>query len=387
MNALQHHPLIAPDFGERTRLVAGIMTGTSLDAIDVAICELGPDPGDGLPSCTLLAFGMVPYSADTLDLLEAFLGGTALTARDVSRLHTALANDYARAIQHVSDRWPVLDIVGMHGQTVWHEPPFHTLQLGSGPTLAALLQTAVVCDFRAQDVALGGQGAPLVPLFDLATLRQHTQTVVALNIGGMANISIIRPETTTETLVAFDTGPGNVLINLACRTTYGKQFDANGSIARAGRVLPPMLSTLQAHPFFMQDPPKSTGREVFNDDLMKAVLRRFDHPSLPSEDVVATVTELTAWSIVEHVQRYAADAGIVIASGGGAHNTYLMERLSALCAPITVVPSSRVGIDIDAKEAMCFAWLAWRRAAGYTTTAPSVTGARLASVSGALAVG
>lgn len=387
MNIAHPHPLASTNFGDQPRLVAGIMTGTSLDAIDVAICELGPDPGDGLPACKLLAFGMEPYSPGTVELLEAFLAGAALTARDVSRLHTSLATDYAHAIQHVSDRWPALDLIGMHGQTVWHEPPFHTLQLGSGPALSAMLQTAVVSDFRTQDVALGGQGAPLVPLFDVATLRHPTKTVVALNIGGMANISVLRPETTAETVVAFDTGPGNVLMNMACRTTYGKQFDANGSIARAGRVLPPMLSTLQAHPFFAQDPPKSTGREVFNDDWMKAVLRRFDHPSLPSEDVVATVTELTAWSISDHIRRYAPDADVVIASGGGAHNGFLMERISALCAPVSVEPSSCVGVDVDAKEAMCFAWLAWRRAAGYPTTAPSVTGARSAAISGSLTVG
>lgn len=206
-------------------------------------------------------------------------------------------------------------------------------------------------------------------------LRHPTRDRVALNIGGMANMTFLPAGSGTEGVIAFDTGPGNVLIDAAARRSFGMTFDRGGALARAGRVNARLFEALQLIPYFAQEPPKSTGREIFNDQLIELMMREFVHPSSPGEDVVATMTELTAWSIADHVQRYAASARDIIVSGGGAKNATLMERLAALMPTKDVLSSDALGMSADAKEAICFAWLAWRTLAGEPGNMPSVTGA------------
>lgn len=360
------------------------MTGTSLDAIDVAVCDIVPSPLAGhRPSVHLVHFAMLPYPADVLDAVEALLA-TAVPIDAVSACHMALARAYADAVRQVVDPTTV-DAIGLHGQTVWHAPPGHTLQLGSGTALAALLGRTVVHDFRTTDVARGGQGAPLVPLFDWAMLTHTTDHVVALNIGGMANVTSLPPSTGMDGVVAFDTGPGNILIDAAMRFTFGKRRDDDGAFARSGRVLPAMLAALQADPYFEQRPPKSTGREHYNDAMVEALIKRYHHPSAPSEDVVTTVTELTAWSIADQIERFLPTASRVVASGGGIHNGYLMERLALALGERRLERADDHGLPSDAKEAMCFAWLAWRTLASLPGNLPSVTGADAPLVLGSIA--
>lgn len=371
-------------------IVAGIMTGTSLDAIDVAICDISLE-GDR-HAVTLLSFASTPYPDDVADLVHAAINGTA-TMEQLSDLPFLLSRAYADALApfHPS----TLALVGVHGQTLYHHPPISTWQGASGPALSALLDLPVVHDFRSADVALGGQGAPLVPIFDRAVFSSENEDRVALNIGGMANITLLANNRITEqpnnrseearSITAFDTGPGNVLIDAICRRTFGTKYDADGRFARAGMINQRALEALMAHPYFAMEPPKSTGREVFNDAMAEDLYRRYAHPSVPGEDLIATVTELTAWSICDHIRRYQPTTKEVIVSGGGVHNSFLMERMRAHL-PGTVFSSSVVhGVDPDAKEAMCFAYLAALTWHGLPGNLPSVTGASRPVVLGTIA--
>jgi anhydro-N-acetylmuramic acid kinase len=359
--------------------VAGIMTGTSIDGIDVAICSIE----DGSPERIVLdAFSTLPYPDDLADRVRQVMT-SPISAADVNRVHHDLAHAYADAVRSVVDP-ATLDAVGLHGQTIWHEPPVGSWQAGNGVALAAMLGVPVVHDMRSTDVALGGQGAPLVPIFDHAVLTRPDVHVAALNIGGMANITSLPPSATLTDVVAFDTGPGNVLIDAAVRMLFGKKHDDGGAIAAAGRVIPRLLEELQGHPYMRLAPPKSTGREMFSDAAVLDLIRRFGHGSIPSEDVVATVTEFTAWSIAHHLDAYLPKAAHVVVSGGGVHNTHLMERIRDVVGSRRVMRSDDVGVPCDAKEAMCWAYLAWRTMAGRVGNVPSVTGATRAAVLGSV---
>lgn len=362
-------------------IIAGLMTGTSLDGIDVAICEVTET------RVRLLSFLTLPYSEATLNLVTMSLQGES-ALHDLSDLPFVLSRDYAAAIQAslAALQAPVvLDAVGIHGQTIWHNPPHSTWQAANGSALATLLGTTVVSDFRAADVAVGGQGAPLVPIFDWLTLYDENVDRVALNIGGMANITLLPHDASLDTLRAFDTGPANVLINAATKQTFGKQYDQGGSIASAGRVIPPMLEYLKALPFFALEPPKSTGREQFNDAFVAELHKRFLHPSAPSEDFVTTFTELVAWSIADHVTRLQPSTSELVCAGGGVHNTFLMQRLTHYLPGVRITTSdAAAGIPADAKEAMCFAYLAWLTLHGKPGNVPSVTGAERSVVLGSV---
>lgn len=360
------------------------MTGTSLDGIDVAICEVDDTSVD------LVAFSTIPYPDDVFERIRRLLNTGTASLRDVSSLEFDLARAYASALRSVVDP-TTLDAVGVHGQTMWHEPPLSTWQAGNVSVLATLLETTVVGDMRTADVADGGQGAPLVPLFDEAMFRQDTEATVCLNIGGMANMTILPPRQSpgdshsSGEVIAFDCGPGNVLINAAVKLTFGKSFDSGGAIAEAGRPIRALCDEILAHPWLALDPPKSTGREVFNDELAAFYVKKYAHPSMPSEDVVRTITEATALIIADHVRRYASSAQRIIVSGGGVHNSVIMSVLASTLPAVDIIKSDDVGIPSDAKEAMCWAWLADRTLRGLPSNIPSVTGARRPHVLGVVA--
>ncbi|MDZ4745351.1 MAG: anhydro-N-acetylmuramic acid kinase [bacterium] len=354
-------------------LIAGLMTGTSLDGIDVAVCDVDAE------GVTLQSFATHPYTEHTLDLVSRALRGEASTV-ELCDLPFALSADYAAAIP----KDVALDAIGIHGQTIWHNPPHSTWQAASGSALATLTGVPVVSDFRAADVAVGGQGAPLVPIFDWLTLHSTEIDRVALNIGGMANITLLPRNAQLETLRAFDTGPGNILIDSAVMQTFGKRYDEGGSIASAGRPLVAMLEHVKGLPFFALEPPKSTGRELFNDAFVTELHRRFLHPSGPSEDFVTTLTELVAWSIADHIHRMQANTEELVCSGGGVHNEYLMQRIAFHLPDVRVVTSDTFGIPADAKEAMCFAYLAWLTLHGIPGNVPTVTGASRRVVLGSI---
>lgn len=360
--------------------VAGIMTGTSLDGIDVAICDI--ENKGNQPTITLVSFITEPYDDSVAENIQQALAGES-TLENLSDLPVLLSQEYARVLTQLQNSLNhKATVVGVHGQTLWHHPPISTWQACNPSTLASLAGIPVVSDFRSADVALGGQGAPLVPIFDKATLQSPLHNRVALNIGGIANITVL-PSDILLPILACDTGPGNMLIDAMVQYTFGKSYDANGMIARAGRVIQPMFNEVAAHPYFTQELPKSTGREMFGTTFAHKLFRKYQNPSMPSEDIVATATEITAWSIAHHINTIAPSTEQLIVSGGGVHNSFLVERIKHyLTDSIQILPSWELGISADAKEAMCFAYLAWLHLQGKPGNIPSVTHARSEAVLG-----
>ncbi|MEY2718956.1 MAG: hypothetical protein RLZZ273_322 [Bacteroidota bacterium] len=362
--------------------IAGVMTGTSIDAIDVALCDI-EQKGDR-DAVSLFAFKSISFQENTQDLIrQALQSDTSLEV--LSDLAFMLAREYADAVMSIEHETnATAEAIAVHGQTIWHHPPHSTWQIGNGSALSALLGRPVISDFRSADVALGGQGAPLVPIFDHATLCDDRLHRVALNIGGMANITILPPSCSLDSLHAFDTGPGNVWIDAGARLTFGKQYDHNGSVARAGRTITPMLADMKTMSYFAAEPPKSTGRELFTLDEAKRLITKYSHPSSPLEDVVTTMTELSAWSIVDHIMRYAPLTQEIIISGGGSQNSFLMERIAALLeenqSPARVV----VHQHWQEKEAMAFAYLGYLTLMERPGNVPCVTGASRMAILGSV---
>jgi anhydro-N-acetylmuramic acid kinase len=330
--------------------VAGVMSGTSLDGIDVAVVDIR---GKRIET---VAFRSTPYPAAVREALLN-LSGVA----EVSRLNFLLGELYAKAILAMRQR---IELIGLHGQTIYHEGGKHTLQIGEAAVVAERTGIDVISNFREADIAAGGQGAPLVPFVDALLFSHPKKLRAVLNIGGIANVTLLPAG------IAFDTGPGNMVIDaLVSHMTCGKQrFDQDGRIARSGAVQTGLLDRLLANPYFRRKPPKTCGREQFGSDFVNHLLATGF--SLP--DLIATATELTARSIAGAIR----GSQEVIVSGGGVHNGWLMQRLKASLPECSVKRSAEFGVDPDAKEAIAFAVLAYESARRRPGNLPSATGAR-----------
>ncbi len=359
------------------RQVAGLMSGTSMDGLDVALCRIRP--GERL-DFELLAFETVAMPSDLRDGLAAErLGDVGAIARADIRL----GRFFAEALADVLARHPLdLHLIGSHGQTVWHEHRVTTLQLGEPTAMALRFGCPVVHDFRAADVAAGGSGAPLVPHLDHRLLGGRGEAILAVNIGGIANFTALpRDGGDVGALRGMDCGPGNMVLDgLVERYTRGaRRADLDGQMAARGRVRDDLLRELLAHPFFAETPPKSTGREQFGPALVEALLARAAPRSEQDWcDLLATAAELTAVGIREAYARFVAaecPVDAVVVSGGGARNPELMRRLAARFAPVPVRPSDAYGLPVDAKEAIAFAVLASDRIDERPANVPSITGA------------
>ena len=356
-------------------IVAGVMSGTSLDGIDVAIVDIREK------QIRPLSFHSTPYPKAVREALMSVSNAMTHTAT-IARLHFLLGELYADAIKRASRRRKP-ELIGLHGQTIFHEgSPVEylgrriasTLQIGEAAVVAERTGVRTISNFRERDIAAGGQGAPLVPYLDYLLFRHARHGRVALNIGGIANITVIPAGAKPEDVIAFDTGPGNMVIDaLVTNHTEGRQrYDRNGSIARRAKVHARLLEAMLSDPYFTIKPPKSTGRERFGGEFITGLLAT--GVALP--DLIATATEFTAQSIALAIR--SADPREVIASGGGVHNRQIMRRLGELLPGIDVKTSADFGIDPDAKEAIAFAVLAHEFARGRTGNLPKATGARRA---------
>jgi anhydro-N-acetylmuramic acid kinase len=362
-------------------IVAGVMSGTSLDGIDVAlvrITEAKRGKARGGIRFEPLVFRSTPYPKA---VREAILGvsNTMTHTAAIARLHFLLGELYADAIQAASRRYKP-ELIGMHGQTIFHEgSPVEflgrkiasTFQIGESAVVAERTGVRTISNFRERDMAAGGQGAPLVPYVDYWLFAHPNICRAALNIGGIANVTIIPAGPMPGDIYGFDTGPGNMVIDALVRhMTGGKQvYDRGGRIAREGAVHERLLEAMLSDPFFAAEPPKSTGREQFGADYVSGLIAT----GIPLPDLIATATELTARSIANAVER--AGPSELIVSGGGVHNTHLMRRLRALLPYTKVMSSAKVGINPDAKEAIAFAILAYEFVQGHASNLPRVTGA------------
>ncbi len=379
---------------ERERYIVGLMAGTSLDGIDAALVKL-TGVGDQIQVQTLATYRS-PYTSEERTGLQRLICEGNLA--DLCAWDAYLGERFAQTALELIQRAqpPRVDFIGSHGQTVWHAPEAtlagtlvpNSLQIGQPDVIAARVGVPVVAEFRTRDLAYGGQGAPLVPIVDWLLLRSETEHRVALNIGGMANVSVLPAGGTPDTVVAFDTGPGNALIDLAVEvSTQGSQtYDKHGGYASEGTVVPELLEWLMSHPYLELPPPKSTGRETFGADYINTIMRAFQL-KLPS--LAATLTEFTAASIEHALRRFVLPEYPIqrmIVSGGGVHNPVLMARLRARLPEVQIVSSAHYGIDPDFKEAVAFAVLADRFLQGLPATYPSTTGVRQPTRAGKLAL-
>ncbi|KRV50583.1 anhydro-N-acetylmuramic acid kinase [Wenjunlia vitaminophila] len=366
--------------------VIGVLSGTSHDAVDAAAAELVPD-GRTLLLTPLGRIGS-GYPADLRDELAAALPPAATTMRQVCALDTRIGQAFAAVADRANRELcgGRADLVVSHGQTVYHWVQDGlvrgTLQLGQPAWIAERTGCPVVSDLRARDVAAGGQGAPLVGLVDLLWLRGRPGVPVALNLGGIANVTVPRGPAGPS---AFDTGPANALIDAAVTHLTGGRLDhdRDGRIAAAGVVHPVLLRRLLDEPYYALSPPKTTGKELFNGAYLRAALEGLG--PLAGRDVVATVTELTARTVAEAVRSHGATE--VIASGGGVRNPTLMARLRAALGEVPLRVSDDLGLPAADKEAHAFAVLGWLTLHGLAGTEPGCTGARGPSVLGSITPG
>ena len=381
------------------RLAVGLMSGTSMDGVDAALVRFtGPVEQ---PRVRLLGFVTLPYPPEVRHWIMRVAAGEQTTAKDISQLNFLLGELFANAAlracreAHVSPQR--VSVIGSHGQTIYHQgkPELipglgqavgpNTLQIAEPAVIAERTGAPVVADFRTADVAAGGQGAPLVPMVDYLLLRDAQKGTVALNIGGIANVTVIPAGAKPLDVVGFDTGPGNMVSDALVRhfTEDRENYDAGGRVAALGKVNELILADMLCHPFFSQPPPKSAGREQFGRDFVaRHFLSRKRHRF---EDLLRTSLELTARTITGALARFVIPGtkfGRLIVSGGGAHNRLLVKRLAELLPELTVELSDRYGLPVDAKEAIAFAILADRTLHGLPGNLPRVTGARRAVVLG-----
>ncbi|MEZ5661666.1 MAG: anhydro-N-acetylmuramic acid kinase [Burkholderiaceae bacterium] len=358
----------------------GLMSGTSLDGVDACAVRFNPQP-------ELIADSHLPMPAELGAGLRWLATGEGPAPDDpielLGRCRRDLADLYADAIALLPAAVRAEAVcVGAHGQTIRHRPEQgFSLQILDGARLAQHAGLPVVCDLRSADIALGGQGAPLVPAFHLAAFGTLPGRSAVVNIGGIANVSIIDAEAETV-LAGFDTGPGNRLLDDWIEQTLGRPYDRDGQWSRGGCADPGLLASLLADPYFALPAPKSTGREQFHRAWLTAAIAAQERP-ITAVDVQATLVELTAGSIAAAIGEFAVNR--VIVCGGGALNRALMDALAAGVAPLPCMRSDQAGgIAPLAVEAMAFAWLAWRRWHGLTGTLAHATGASRAAILGAL---
>jgi anhydro-N-acetylmuramic acid kinase len=380
-------------------IVAGVMSGTSADGINVALVRIG-ERGRGRPRhtnlYTLLAHGEYPYPAPVRRAILSMMNAESARVADLARLNFLLGELYADAIADTIRKHRVkLDLVGCHGQTLYHQgtaQPFLgrklavTWQTGEGAVIAARLGVPVVSDFRPADMAAGGKGAPLVPFLDYALYRDPRIGRIAQNIGGIANLTAIPLNAKPEQVIAFDTGPGNMVMDAMTEKLFAKRYDRDGRIAASGRVLDEVVAHFMKASFFRQAPPKTAGREEFGAGFAKSFLRRCGRTD--KRDVVATATAFTAHSIADAVQRFVLlkreRFQEMVVSGGGAKNPTLMAMLRNELVPLGIALrfSDEFGVPTEAKEAVAFAVMAYETWHRRPSNVPSATGAKRPAILG-----
>lgn len=364
---------------QRDLIIAGLMSGTSADGIDVAIAQIGSEASGAL-RWQLHSHTAHPFAPDVREEILACTRNDSGTVDRICALNVRLGELSAQAVMQAAAQSGLpldsIDLIGSHGQTVWHIPQTATLQIGSAATIAERTGITVISNFRARDIAAGGHGAPLVAYPDICLLTHPTQIRAAQNIGGIGNVTYL-PADQPDAAFAFDTGPGNMLIDDHVRryTHNQRQFDPDGEMAAEGHVHAGLLAELLAHPFLAQRPPKTTGREMFGAGFATALWERAEALGVPELDRIATVTELTVRSIANAYRNFLPHLpDEVIVSGGGARNATIVRGLE-LVLGVPVLTSDQIGIPSEAKEALAFAVLAYLSWVGRPSNWPAATGA------------
>lgn len=360
----------------QTEYYAGVMSGTSFDGVDAVLCAIGE--GD----LTVLSHVYVPYDDKLRKELFKLQDGLGDDELRQSKLVAIKVSDYCvdalrELIALPEAKGLPISAAGVHGQTVRHNPKEgYTVQLADWGRIAEATNLDIVGDFRSQDIALHGQGAPLVPAFHKELFRHEGEVRAVLNIGGIANLTILEPDGQVS---GFDTGPGNTLLDQYTMLKWNEPFDRDGLIAQRGKLIEPLLKKLLQHPYFARKAPKSTGRDEFP---LGWLLPLVDEDA-KNEDVLRTLVELTATTIRDALLRQAPETSLVIGCGGGCRNEFLMERIKALLPKVSVQESTTFGIGVNLVEAACMAWYAYRNVHHMPTDLRKVTGQRRPCIIGA----
>jgi anhydro-N-acetylmuramic acid kinase len=392
-------------------VVAGVMSGTSADGVDVAICRVSPaTDATSTPRVKLLGYVGSPYPKAVRAAVLQAMDANAISVAELSRLNWRLGEIYADAVERAQiSLGSKVALVGCHGQTIYHQgsaerylgkPLRTTWQIGEAAVIAERLRVPVVSDLRPADLATGGQGAPLVPMLDYCMFRSAKVSRVLQNLGGIGNLTAMPAEGGVDAMMAFDTGPGNMVIDACMMRLYEREFDRGGAVARRGQVLPEVVEQVLTGEYFTSRPPKSCGREQFGERFVSqfvAICRRATR-KVRDEDVIATATALTAASIVnaycKFVWRHVGQAAPLspvefVVAGGGAKNATLIEMLRNGLEPLGVKVRlvDELGVPAQAKEAVAFALLAWLSWSGLPGNVPAATGAQRAAVLGKVSYG
>lgn len=370
---------------KHTMRVAGLMSGTSADGVDVAIIDINLD------NVKVLAFDTFAYPAKLRNDILELCSGKSCCVADICHLNFVIGEVFAESVIKLCKKSKIklnsIDLLGSHGQTIYHNSKGKrfgskivrsTLQIGEPSVIAYRTGIKTVADFRPKDMAANGQGAPLVPFADYFLFRDKKLNRAVQNIGGIANVTYLPANYTTNKVIAFDTGPGNMIIDamISIITKGKKKFDRNGSFAAKGTVDKTILNNLLRHPFFKIRPPKSTGREAFGGHYCEALYKKLTHKRVSPENIMAAVTAFTAVSIAQAYQRFLPKMpDEVILCGGGAHNKTLIKMLKQELGKTKIILSDELGINCDAKEAISFAILAYAAVNNIPNNIPSATGA------------
>jgi anhydro-N-acetylmuramic acid kinase len=377
-----------------SRLALGLMSGTSVDGIDVALVRIASSITENAAHARLENFVTVPFPSAVRAEVLRIAEGARVSSGEISQLNFRLGRAFGEAALRACRNFRVdplrLGVIGSHGQTIFHqgrpsrflgENISSTLQIGEPAVIAAITGVATVGDFRPADMAVGGQGAPLVPFVDYLLYRDPRRGRAVLNIGGIANVTVIPKAAAPHSVIAFDTGPGNMVVDaLVHHYTKGRRtFDAEAQMASQGHMLPALANSLLAENYFRQAPPKSAGREQYGKAYVEKILAWGRRHRARPEDLVRTATIVTALSIADALNRWVirrTPLAQLIASGGGARNPLILAQLSAALAGIEVVTTEALGLPGDAKEAFIFALMADETLHGRPSNLPSATGAR-----------
>ncbi len=380
---------------KKEKLIVGIMSGTSLDGIDTVVIRVR---GNGAQTrMTPILFREYRFPAGLKKMALRNSRGDTSSVEEITRLNVLFAELYAEAVGKLARAARVklndIDLIGCHGQTIHHLPKptklfgrtvRATLQIGDPSVIATRTGVTTVGNFRLADMAAGGEGAPLVPYFDWLACRSKTRNRILLNVGGIANMTVLPKNCRMEKVMAFDTGPGNMVIDSLMKKLFGRKFDRNGSTASRGMIALPLLREMKNHRYLTRKPPKSTGREEFGDEYAERILRTAK--GFAREDIVATATEFTAFCVYDAFRRFVRQPKVdeIFVSGGGAKNKTLMRSLARNFEGAHVGVLDELGISGDAKEAMCFAILANETIAGNPANVLGATGARKQVVLGTI---
>ncbi len=385
------------------RRIIGLMSGTSVDGIDAALVEI---KGKENPQVRLVAFDNIPYSDEVRKRIFELFNIETSTVDKIGFMNFLLGELFAEAALSVVKKAGLvpsdIDVIGSHGQTIYHQPQSsiingydirYTVQIGEGAVISARTGIPCVTDFRVADMALGGQGAPLVPFTEYILYRSHTKNILLQNIGGIGNITVIPAGCDASQVLAFDTGPGNMVIDgLVARLYQGRlSMDKGGEIAKSGSIHKGLLHILTSDPYFALVPPKTTGREYFGADYVNKILQYMEQQGISREDGIATVTYATAWSIGDAYGRFIHDkckADTLIIGGGGSYNHTLIKYIAQEMTfyGVETLTQEEIGHNSDAKEAVAFAILADCTIFGKANVLPNVTGANQAAVMGKISL-